>query len=113
VIWLGWMVFYGSFVLAGVFAVMSLSLWPIIVPREERGLEVRLETHIANSAARHRDGSGKEDVRTNRHVTALEHYSTSEPLVKSHFGSRLRVVPYGVGVSVRTVTKSVSPVSRK
>ena len=40
-IWLGWMAFYGSFVLAGVFAVMALLIGPVIVPREERGLEVR------------------------------------------------------------------------
>src|SRR6266446_2967451 len=31
-IWLAWMVFYGSFVLAGLFAVMALLLGPVIVP---------------------------------------------------------------------------------
>jgi protein-S-isoprenylcysteine O-methyltransferase Ste14 len=41
VIWLGWMAYYGSFVLAGTFAVMALLIGPIIVPREERGLEAR------------------------------------------------------------------------
>ena len=41
VIWLGWMAFYGSLVIASVFAVMALLLGPVIVPREERGLEVR------------------------------------------------------------------------
>jgi protein-S-isoprenylcysteine O-methyltransferase Ste14 len=41
VIWLGWLVFYGSFVLAGTFATLALLIGPIIVPREERGLEAR------------------------------------------------------------------------
>lgn len=41
VIWLGWMVFYGSFVVAGVFTVVALVTGRVIVPREERGLEVR------------------------------------------------------------------------
>jgi protein-S-isoprenylcysteine O-methyltransferase Ste14 len=41
VVWLGWMAFYGSIVIASVFAVMALLLGPVIVPREERGLEVR------------------------------------------------------------------------
>ena len=41
VIWLGWMAFYGSLVLVGVFAVMALLVGPVVVPREERGLEVR------------------------------------------------------------------------
>jgi protein-S-isoprenylcysteine O-methyltransferase Ste14 len=40
VIWLGWLAFFGTFVLAGV-AVLALVLGPIIVPREERGLEAR------------------------------------------------------------------------
>src|SRR5450631_2423932 len=40
-IWLGWMVFYGSFVIAGVFTVGALLIGPVIVPREERGLEAR------------------------------------------------------------------------
>lgn len=41
VIWFGWMIFYGSFVVAGVFATMALLLGPLILPREERGLETR------------------------------------------------------------------------
>ena len=40
-VWLGWIVFYGSFALGGVFAAAALSLGPVIVPREERGLEAR------------------------------------------------------------------------
>jgi len=40
-IWLGWIAFYGSFVLGGVFAAAALLVGPVIVPREERGLEVR------------------------------------------------------------------------
>ena len=40
VIWSGWIAFFGSFVLGGV-AAMALVLGPIIVPREERGLEAR------------------------------------------------------------------------
>ncbi len=38
-VWLGWIVFYGSLVLLGVLAAASLLLGPIILPREERGLE--------------------------------------------------------------------------
>ncbi len=41
VIWLGWMVFYGSLALLMIFSVMGLIAGPIIVPREERGLEAR------------------------------------------------------------------------
>jgi protein-S-isoprenylcysteine O-methyltransferase Ste14 len=41
VIWLGWIAFYGSFVLAGTFAAVALLVGPIIVPREERGLEAK------------------------------------------------------------------------
>ncbi len=41
VIWLGWTVFYASFVLVGAFTVMALVVGPVIVPREERGLEVK------------------------------------------------------------------------
>ncbi|MGI8989680.1 MAG: methyltransferase family protein [Bryobacteraceae bacterium] len=41
-IWLGWILFYGSFAVAGIFAVGSLLVGPIVVPREERGLEARL-----------------------------------------------------------------------
>lgn len=37
----GWIVFYGSFALASIFAVMALLIGPVIVPREERGLETR------------------------------------------------------------------------
>ena len=40
-IWLGWIVFYGSFALAGIFAVMALFIGPVIVRREERALEIR------------------------------------------------------------------------
>jgi len=41
VIWLGWMAFYGSLVIVGVFAVAALIIGPVIVPREERGLEAK------------------------------------------------------------------------
>ena len=41
VIWLGWIVFYGSFFIALLFAVVALLVGPVIVPREERGLEAR------------------------------------------------------------------------
>ena len=41
VIWLGWMAFYGSVVLAGTLAAAALLIGPIIVPREERGLEAK------------------------------------------------------------------------
>ncbi|HXJ40092.1 MAG TPA: isoprenylcysteine carboxylmethyltransferase family protein [Bryobacteraceae bacterium] len=41
VIWLGWMAFYGSWILVGTFVVMAVVMGPIIVPREERGLEAR------------------------------------------------------------------------
>ena len=40
-IWLGWIVFYGSFALGGAFAAGVLFLGPVIAPREERGLEAR------------------------------------------------------------------------
>jgi protein-S-isoprenylcysteine O-methyltransferase Ste14 len=40
VIWLGWMGFYGSLVLVGIGA-LALVLGPLVVPREERGLEAR------------------------------------------------------------------------
>jgi protein-S-isoprenylcysteine O-methyltransferase Ste14 len=40
VIWLGWMAFYGSFVLVGM-ATLALVLGPLVVPREEKGLEAR------------------------------------------------------------------------
>ena len=41
VTWLGWIVFYGSFVVAGIFAAAAVVVGSVIVPREERGLEVR------------------------------------------------------------------------
>ena len=41
VIWLGWMAFYGSVVLAGTLAAAALLIGPVIVPREERGLEAK------------------------------------------------------------------------
>jgi hypothetical protein len=41
VIWLGWIEFYGSFALASIFAAMAMLIGPVIVPREERGLEIR------------------------------------------------------------------------
>jgi protein-S-isoprenylcysteine O-methyltransferase Ste14 len=40
-IWLGWIVFYGSLVTLAALAAMSLILAPIVLPREERGLEAR------------------------------------------------------------------------
>jgi len=40
-IWLGWIAFYGSVVLGSIFAMAALFLGPVIVPREERGLEAR------------------------------------------------------------------------
>lgn len=40
-IWVGWMIFYGSLALAGMFAAAAVVVGPIIVPREERGLEAR------------------------------------------------------------------------
>jgi protein-S-isoprenylcysteine O-methyltransferase Ste14 len=40
VIWLGWMAFFGSFVLVGV-ATVGMVLGLLILPREERGLEAR------------------------------------------------------------------------
>jgi protein-S-isoprenylcysteine O-methyltransferase Ste14 len=40
-IWLGWIVFYGSLVLAGTVAAAALLVGPVILPREERGLEAR------------------------------------------------------------------------
>ena len=41
VIWVGWIVFYGSFVLTGVFTGAALLVGPVIVPCEELGLEAR------------------------------------------------------------------------
>ncbi len=38
-IWLGWMGFFGSLVVAGLFTVMALVIGSVIVPGEERGLE--------------------------------------------------------------------------
>ena len=40
-IWLGWVEFYGSVSLAGVIALAAQALGPVILPREERGLEAR------------------------------------------------------------------------
>jgi len=40
-IWIGWTIFYGSLVLVGVLCTMALILGPVILPREERGLEAR------------------------------------------------------------------------
>ncbi len=40
VIWLGWITFYGNFIVAGVFAI-AVVLGPSIVRREERGLEAK------------------------------------------------------------------------
>jgi protein-S-isoprenylcysteine O-methyltransferase Ste14 len=37
-IWLGWMAFYGSLILVGM-ATLALVLGPLVVPREEKGLE--------------------------------------------------------------------------
>jgi protein-S-isoprenylcysteine O-methyltransferase Ste14 len=63
--WLGWIVFYGSFVIAGAFAAVAVLVGPLIVPREELGLEARFGTHIASSGAPHHDGWGSQDARTN------------------------------------------------
>ena len=41
VIWLGWMVIYGSLVMVSVFTIGSLLVGPVVVRREERGLEAR------------------------------------------------------------------------
>lgn len=41
VIWLGWIVFYGSLVMAAIVVAAALLVGPVIVPREERGLDVR------------------------------------------------------------------------
>jgi protein-S-isoprenylcysteine O-methyltransferase Ste14 len=41
VIWLGWIVFYGSLVVLGVFSVVAVIAGPFILPREERGIEAR------------------------------------------------------------------------
>lgn len=41
VILLGWIVFYGSFILAGTFSAAAVLAGPVIVPREERGLAAR------------------------------------------------------------------------
>lgn len=38
---LGWVLFYGSFVLAGMFGAAAVLAGTVIVPREERGLEAR------------------------------------------------------------------------
>ena len=40
-IWIGWTIFYGSLILVGTICAMGLILGPIILPREERGLEAR------------------------------------------------------------------------
>jgi protein-S-isoprenylcysteine O-methyltransferase Ste14 len=40
-IWLGWIAFYGSLILGAVLAVAAGILGPVILPREERGLEAR------------------------------------------------------------------------
>jgi protein-S-isoprenylcysteine O-methyltransferase Ste14 len=40
VIWLGWMAFFGSWVLVGM-ATLALVIGPFLVPREERGLDAR------------------------------------------------------------------------
>lgn len=40
-IWLGWILFYGSFAVAGLFAVAALLIGLIVVPCEERGLEAK------------------------------------------------------------------------
>jgi protein-S-isoprenylcysteine O-methyltransferase Ste14 len=39
--WLGWILFYGSFALASFFAAIAVVIGPVVVPREERGLEIR------------------------------------------------------------------------
>jgi protein-S-isoprenylcysteine O-methyltransferase Ste14 len=41
VIWLGWIVLCGSLVLAAIFVAAAVIVGPVIVPREERGLDVR------------------------------------------------------------------------
>jgi protein-S-isoprenylcysteine O-methyltransferase Ste14 len=41
VTWLGWIAFYGSFVIAGIFAAAALLAGYVVLPREERGLEAR------------------------------------------------------------------------
>jgi protein-S-isoprenylcysteine O-methyltransferase Ste14 len=41
IIWLGWIVFYGSLFILVFFATMAVLVGPIIVPREERGLDSR------------------------------------------------------------------------
>ena len=41
IILLGWIVFHGSLVLAGILGLSSLILGPIVLPREERGLDAR------------------------------------------------------------------------
>jgi protein-S-isoprenylcysteine O-methyltransferase Ste14 len=40
-VWLGWIIFYGSLSILGVFSIMALIAGPFIVPREERGIEAR------------------------------------------------------------------------
>lgn len=41
VLWMGWMVFYGSASLLAVFAALALTVGPLVVRREERGLEAK------------------------------------------------------------------------
>ncbi len=41
VVWFGWIVFYGSFAVLGVFVILSLLVGPVVMRREERGLEAR------------------------------------------------------------------------
>jgi len=41
VIWSGWIGFYGSLAILGVFILASLLVGPVVVRREERGLEAR------------------------------------------------------------------------
>ncbi len=41
VIWAGWIVFYASFSVLGVFVLAGMFLGPVILPREERGLEAK------------------------------------------------------------------------
>ncbi|MBI3208349.1 MAG: isoprenylcysteine carboxylmethyltransferase family protein [Candidatus Solibacter usitatus] len=41
VIWLGWMMFYGNVTVVGVFVALALVVGPLVMRREERGLEAR------------------------------------------------------------------------
>ena len=40
-IWIGWMIFYGSLALVAIFAAGALIMGPLVLRREERGLEAR------------------------------------------------------------------------